>query len=233
MKRVGAVSGLISLENGVCKLELVQSSFTPSTSASTASMPNPSSPPPVISTIVEEIKSGTLETHPTKQDLTSRQVQSHVIYLQHKFSLVPGSQGGWNQLAEDALRQWLRTKRRAAKASSSKQVLAITDEPGRASSPEATTSSSYPGPGLSTQPLAIANEPSPPSATTHENAPHDTPPSPTGQGSSLLRAKLRSAQYEYWNRSKDLWLACGEMLPCHENKVLVVGFLRPQDMASR
>ena len=142
MKRVGAVSGLISLENGVCKLELVQSSFTPSTSASTASMPNPSSPPPVISTIVEEIKSGTLETHPTKQDLTSRQVQSHVIYLQHKFSLVPGSQGGWNQLAEDALRQWLRTKKRgaAAKASSSNQVLAITDEPGRASSPESSIS---------------------------------------------------------------------------------------------
>ena len=33
----------------------------------------------------------------------------------------------------------------------------------------------------------------------------------TKAGSSLLRAKLRSAQYEYWNRSKDLWLACGEL----------------------
>ena len=28
-------------------------------------------------------------------------------------------------------------------------------------------------------------------------------------GSSLLRAKIRSAQYEYWHRNADMWLASG------------------------
>ncbi|CAE7324648.1 unnamed protein product [Symbiodinium sp. CCMP2456] len=34
-------------------------------------------------------------------------------------------------------------------------------------------------------------------------------------GSSLLRGKLRSAQYEYWFKNQDLWLACGDL--CTEN----------------
>ena len=34
-------------------------------------------------------------------------------------------------------------------------------------------------------------------------------------GSKLLRAKLRSAQYEYWNRGKDLWVECRKL--CSQN----------------
>ena len=30
-------------------------------------------------------------------------------------------------------------------------------------------------------------------------------------GSAALRAKLRSAQYEYWYRNRDLWLATGSL----------------------
>ena len=32
-------------------------------------------------------------------------------------------------------------------------------------------------------------------------------------GSSLLRGKLRSAQYEHWFKNQDLWLACGDLCP--------------------
>ena len=42
----------------------------------------------------------------------------------------------------------------------------------------------------------------------------------TKAGSSLLRAKLRSAQYEYWHRGSDLWLECGNLCTHHMTKVL-------------
>ena len=34
-------------------------------------------------------------------------------------------------------------------------------------------------------------------------------------GSRLPRAKLRAAQYEYWYRSMDLWVKCGELCADH------------------
>ena len=34
-------------------------------------------------------------------------------------------------------------------------------------------------------------------------------------GSSLLRGKLCSAQYEYWFKNQNLWFACGDL--CTEN----------------
>ena len=37
-------------------------------------------------------------------------------------------------------------------------------------------------------------------------------------GSSVLRAKLRSAQYEYWHRNADLWVACGTLCAWHHAK---------------
>ena len=39
-------------------------------------------------------------------------------------------------------------------------------------------------------------------------------------GSSLLKAKLRSAQYEYWNRNADLWVGCGELCSHSMQKLL-------------
>ena len=37
-------------------------------------------------------------------------------------------------------------------------------------------------------------------------------------GSSVLRTKLRSAQYEYWHRNSDLWVACGTVCAWHNAK---------------
>ena len=39
-------------------------------------------------------------------------------------------------------------------------------------------------------------------------------------GSPLLRAKIRSAQYEYWHRNSDLWLACGSLCSWHMAKIV-------------
>ena len=38
-------------------------------------------------------------------------------------------------------------------------------------------------------------------------------------GSPLLRAKIRSAQYEYWHRDEDLWLACGVLCSWHMSRM--------------
>ena len=42
----------------------------------------------------------------------------------------------------------------------------------------------------------------------------------TKAGSAFLRAKLRSAQYEYWNRNADLWVGCGDLCTGFMNKFL-------------
>ena len=34
----------------------------------------------------------------------------------------------------------------------------------------------------------------------------------TTVGSTILRAQIRGAQYEYWKRTKDMWLCAGELL---------------------
>ena len=31
-------------------------------------------------------------------------------------------------------------------------------------------------------------------------------------GTTLLRAQIRGAQYEYWNRDQDLWMCTGELV---------------------
>ena len=38
-------------------------------------------------------------------------------------------------------------------------------------------------------------------------------------GSPLMRIKIRSAQYEYWHRNADLWLACGTLCSWHMAKI--------------
>ena len=41
----------------------------------------------------------------------------------------------------------------------------------------------------------------------------------TRAGTRALRAKLRSAQYDYWTRGSDLWLKCGELCAEHSAKM--------------
>eukprot|EP00435_Cladocopium_sp_Y103_P072187 s526_g39.t1 len=43
----------------------------------------------------------------------------------------------------------------------------------------------------------------------------------TQVGSSLLRAQIQSAQYEYWYRNRDLWACTGELLSAYMRDILV------------
>lgn len=42
----------------------------------------------------------------------------------------------------------------------------------------------------------------------------------TKVGSSLLYAQIRSAQYEYWNRNRDLWVCTGQLVSAYMHDII-------------
>ena len=138
MKRSAPVAGFLHVEGGVCRLEVTNLSMAsgsaqPPTSFSQSSasptVPNNTMEMPRLADIIAKITDGTLVTHETKQSITSRQLLSHVCYLQKKFSLPTGLNGGWSPVAEHALHKWLATPKKGSnKAKTAQSMLAITDQ---------------------------------------------------------------------------------------------------------
>ena len=97
----------------ICKLKLqnltFQSEAASSSNTSTSQSPTSSSisNPPDVANVLAQIKSGDLVTHASKKNITSRQIQSHVCYLQRTLSFVTGIKGGWSEQAQEAFQTWL------------------------------------------------------------------------------------------------------------------------------
>ena len=102
----------------VTNLSMASGSAQPPTSFSQSSasptVPNNTMEMPRLADIIAKITDGTLVTHETKQSITSRQLLSHVCYLQKKFNLPTGLNGGWSPVAEHALHQWLATPKKGS-----------------------------------------------------------------------------------------------------------------------
>jgi len=110
MKRSSAVAGFVEFENGVCKLQLTSVNLATTTSASsstTSPSQNTSSGMPPIQDIMSQIASPTSDVHASKRTLSSRQLQSHICYIQRSLNLTTGVKGEWTSQALEMLNKWL------------------------------------------------------------------------------------------------------------------------------
>ena len=92
----------------VCGTALVKGGHKMVLELAPASTAEPSfNTPPQPVNLMSQIQDGLLDAHPSKCDLTSRQVQMQINNIQHRFNLIPGAAGQWHSQAMAQLCSWL------------------------------------------------------------------------------------------------------------------------------
>ncbi|CAE7713638.1 unnamed protein product [Symbiodinium microadriaticum] len=79
---------------------------------------------PPIQDIMSQIVSRTSNAHVSKRTLSSRQIQSHICYIQRSLNLTTGFKGEWTSQASEMLNKWLSSPKKGTKAAA---PLAIAD----------------------------------------------------------------------------------------------------------
>lgn len=114
----------------VCGAALVKGGHKMVLELAPASTAEPSfTTPPQSVNLMSQVQDGLLDAHPSKCDLTSRQVQMQVNNTQHRFNLIPGAAGQWHSQAMAQLCSWLlkpATERGRPESPSPRMIL---DEP--------------------------------------------------------------------------------------------------------
>ncbi|CAE7291429.1 unnamed protein product [Symbiodinium microadriaticum] len=129
MKRSATVAGVLEIGQGVCKLKLknltFQSEAASSSNTSTSQSPTSSSIAnvPDVANVIEQIKSGDLVTRASEKTITSRQIQSHVCYIQRTLSFVAGIKSGWSEQAQEAFQTWLAAPKKRSRTLTAMQAL--------------------------------------------------------------------------------------------------------------